>query len=350
MLWLCAAAGCRPPADGNPEPPATVAIKTVNVIRVVREENSSETATYFGTLQPVRRSQPRFQKPGIVSSLAPLGSRLAAGEQLGILEQDELQDRLDEIQTELQQLRQVGTDQLRIGQLEAADREVDQELAKGVITAPWDCLVTDRFLDEGSLASPQTPTLEIVETLPPRVEIRLPRRVADRLELDQLIWVVMDNRPVRFRVSYRSIEEKPAGSKTLRLTLQDELPNIPWAFGQTVEVRFNLSAGGSGFWLPLSALNRDASGLWSIYTVDSANTPDEQPASIDDSPRTAAIVQRKIVNIVQLENTWALVEGALGDNQQVVVNGAHRIVTGQRIQTNDVTDQYTRPGSAGEAG
>ena len=331
--------GCRPDDQQLLVSPTLDPITTVNVMRVMREPSAGETALYFGKLQPVRSSQPRFGKPGLIQAIQSQGSRLAAGETLAVLVQEELESQQASLQATLQGLQETGAEAPRIAQLEQQLRELQLQLDQGVLLAPWDCLVTERYQTEGDTASPQRPLLRIVETVPPRVVIQLPRRVADRLRMDQKLWVFVGDQPVESVVEYRSIEETAAGSKTVWLSIASDMQRIAWAFGQTVEVRFTLDDSQSGFWLPLSALNRDATGLWSVFVVST----DRPAGEAGGTP-----VSRKVVNLLSLQNDWALVDGALQDNEPIVVNGLNRIVVGQSVQLSDVTDQWIRPGAAGD--
>ena len=334
--------GCRPADNGLAIANGSEQALTVNVMRILREPSAGETAVYYGKLEPVRSSQPRFGKPGVIKAIQPQGSRVATGETLAVLNQDELESRRATLQASLRSLQESAADAAQIVPLENQLRELQQQLDQGILLAPWDCLVTERYQDEGDTASPQMPLLRVVETVPPRVVMHLPRRVADRLRMDQKLWVFIGKQPVESVVQYRSIEETSAGSKTVWLSIASNMQNIPWAFGQSVEVRFTLDNDQSGFWLPLSALNRDASGLWSLLVVSSDRSPQDRDAE------GVAPLSRKLVNLLSVQNEWALVDGALQENEQVVVNGLHRIVAGQMVRVSDVTEQWIRPGVAGE--
>lgn len=331
-LFVLVLVGCQPalrtvPGEDQPTP------VNVSTMRLRRAVNSSETATFFGALKPIRETQLRFGKPGTIATIKPLGSRVLAGEPLATLKQADLETQVADLESRVQAAASTGPNL----NLERQLKEAQAQLELGIIEAPWDCLVTDRMLDEGSPVSPEMAALRIVDTQPPRVVIRLPRRVADRLQMDQRIWVVVGDQPIECQVDYRSLEEISAGSKTVWLAIQSDLEQIPWALGQTVEVRFNLASEQPGCWVPLSALNRDASGLWSIYLATQARG-DQQ------TPEDQGIIQRKLVRLYQLQNEWALIDGSLQDDQRIVVEGTHRVVSGQRVRILDVTTQLTRPG------
>ena len=331
-LFVLLVAGCQrgmPGVSGADDPTPV----NVSTMRLQREVNSGETAIFFGALKPIRETQLRFGKSGAIATIKPLGSRVLAGEQLATLEQSDLATQIADLETQVQASAATGPNL----NLERQLKEAQAQFQLGIIEAPWDCLVTDRLLDEGSPVSPELSPLRIVDTQPPRVVIRLPRRVADRLQMEQRIWVVVGDQPIECQVDYRSVEEISAGSKTVWLTIQSDLEQIPWAFGQTVEVRFNLASEQAGCWVPLSALNRDASGLWSVYVATSNQDGEE----INE---TRGIIQRKLVRLYQLQNEWALIDGSLQDEERIVVEGTHRVVSGQQVNVLDVTTQLIRPG------
>jgi hypothetical protein len=162
------------------------------------------------------------------------------------------------------------------------------------------------------------------------------------LEIGQSVWIIIASETAQARVKSKSPNETPAGTRTVLLQISSQLDSIPWSFGQTVEIRFFVPTDNSGYWVPLTALNREATGLWSIFVAEPASNAETATA---ENPQTRAA--RKMVELVQLEDDWALVRGALSDNQAVIVNGSHRIVPGQQVEPNDITDDYTRPDALG---
>ena len=129
--------------------------------------------------------------------------------------------------------------------------------------------------------------------------------------------------------------ELETSSRTQRLSLElaDESGVEGWIFGETVEVLFWMPTAKSGFWVPHSALQREANGLWAVYIVRTEN--DDQYAD------------RTIVEVVQLEDQQALVRGALNDDDLIIIDGLNRIVPGQRVQGTIVTTSFTAPGPPG---
>ena len=163
--------------------------------------------------------------------------------------------------------------------------------------------------------------------------------------VDQLLWVSVGEQVVQAQVRTRSPIETSIGSQTVSLQITTDLAQNSWGVGQLVEIRFTLPTKNSGYWLPISALNREPNGLWSALFIADGTDEGDTDLSESVSNRAGATVVRKLLEIIQLENGWALAEGPLNEGEQVIVNGTHRVVPGQGVATTDITDQLKKPGS-----
>lgn len=325
-------------------------VQTVNVMRVQREIQAVETAIFFGKLVPNRESRLGFGRAGKIKTVVPqVGDKRKKGEKLAELEQSPLETQKGEIekaiekaQEELQsdaQNPRAGLQQ-QIQQLESQLRDVEAELGKGIIEAPFDCIVAMTNANEGDLVSPQTSVFQVVENVRPQVEASLPRKVARLLNVGRSVWIGVGNQAVQAQIKTKSPLESPAGSTIITLQISNELTPGSWSFGQTVEIRFLIPTNNSGYWLPFSALNRESTGLWSALVAIQ-----ETGAQDTISENANFVVARKLLKVVQLEDDWALVQGALVDNELIIVNGSHRVVPGQPVKTNDVTGDFSKPGA-----
>ena len=76
------------------QPAETATTLTVNVLRVSRDEQSIETALFFGKLNPNRQSRLGFAKGGRVKNVfKQIGETIKDGEKLAELEQDQLEQQ-----------------------------------------------------------------------------------------------------------------------------------------------------------------------------------------------------------------------------------------------------------------
>ena len=353
VLVIFLASGCERTNDdlfSQLKPPNSASVLTVNVLRVSRDEQAMETAVFFGKLKPNRQARLGFGRAGKLKNIyKQIGEQVKEGEKLAELEQDQLEIRKRDIEQALLDanqnfqpgelsLRPEGQQEIR--QLQSQLQTVELELAKGSILAPYDCIVAETIVDPGNLVGQQLPVLKVVENSQALVESSLPRRIADRLSVGQSIWVGVGDQAVSAQTKAKSPVESPVGSKIITFQITGELEPGSWSFGQAVKIRFFMPTENSGFWLPFSALNRESGGLWSTLVIAEDDSQDEA-----NSESANSTVARKILELVQLENDWALVQGALVDGEFVIVNGSHRIVAGQRVNTNDVTSQFVKPGA-----
>lgn len=270
--------------------------------------------------------------------LKEVGATVKKGEIIAELEQQDLDLEQQKVAQALLEAKQrfelvepilQETAQREILQLEAQLEGINSKRAKGLIIAPFDCVVARRNFKSGSIVGPQIPILEIIDPARGGIKANLLRKIAGQLETGESHTVEIDGKKIEAQV--RSIS--PIGSALssevfFEITSVDT--DVKLSFGETVLVKLTTPSKESGFWLPISSLQRESNGLWTALVVSQNR---EQNAS--------QIVNRKIVQVVRLSDDWALVEGSLVEGERIVANGTHRIVVGQRVSVNDITGQLS---------
>jgi multidrug efflux pump subunit AcrA (membrane-fusion protein) len=211
-----------------------------------------------------------------------------------------------------------------------------RELQKGIIVAPYRGVIAERNAEVGDFVPAGRPYFRILDDAQPIVELNVPAKIAKQLEVGQGVWVRRNESVLPAKVATIAPTLNQS-SRTQLLTLNtiSAAETADWAFGEVVEVHFWLPTENTGFWLPYSALQREVSGLWSTYVLAAADD-----AQIADNPINARIVERRIVEILQLEDTHALVRGAIDEGDLVIVDGLNRIVPGQKVKPNVLTREY----------
>lgn len=322
-------------------------ILNVNVMQVSEVQEAVEISIFFGTLKPNRQSRLRFGRPGRIEKLSKeVGQTVQAGEQIASLELKQLEQQRSELETAIQEAEQTNPSALQ--QLQSQLQAVERDLASGTIVAPYDCIVAEQSVVAGDSVSPQSPALTVIEAEPVLVEANLPLDIAQSLETGTNVWIVIGADSVEAKVKTRSPIESSAGSRIVSFEVTQSIKSTSWSFGQTVKIRFLTSTTNSGYWIPVSALSRESTGLWSVLVATETNATDVT-AEKEDSARPTSQVRRTMLELIQLEDDWALTQGALTDGEFVIVNGAHRVVPGQSVNLQDVTTQYVKPSNgAGE--
>ena len=315
-------------------------VVNVNVIKVTRVEGAIETSAFFGTLKPNRQSQLRFGKAGRIKSLLKeVGQKFKSGEQIASLELEQLEQQKSDVEKSIEEAQGVQGNQASLGQLQAQLAAVELELEKGNLVAPYDCVIATQNAAVGDLVSPQSPIVTIVEELPVLVEANLPLEIAQGLDVGSTVWIVIGEDSVKAAVKSQSLFESTVGSRIVSFQVTDPIEPASWSFGQTVKILFLTSTDNTGYWIPVSALARESTGLWSALVATKGAVAESE------SNVSTFQVRRKMLEIVQLEDEWALAQGSLGDGEFVIVNGTHRIVPGQTVKTVDVSERFTKPGS-----
>ncbi len=100
--------------------------------------------------------------------------------------------------------------------------------------------------------------------------------------------------------------------------------------GQVARLKLSENIADSGYWLPTTALVRGIRGLWSCYVLG-------KPENVANDPQTAFRVERREIEVLQTESERVFVRGTLQKNDRVIVNGNHRLVTGQLVRPVDTT-------------
>ncbi|MEM7674131.1 MAG: efflux RND transporter periplasmic adaptor subunit, partial [Verrucomicrobiota bacterium] len=67
-------------------------------------------------------------------------------------------------------------------------------------------------------------------------------------------------------------------------------------------------------WVPMSALTENIRGLWSLYSINENS-----------------ITERKVVDLIHIEDRRAFVRGNFANGETIVADGVHRLVPGLAI-------------------
>lgn len=192
------------------------------------------------------------------------------------------------------------------------------QLDLSVITAPFDGVVTARRADEGAIASPGQPLLELVELDSLEVRVGLPQSVAASYTPGDIASFQVDSQSVpvvaRFRASSSVVDRQ---TRTVTAVF-DLAPDQRVAAGQIVRLAVETPIVAEGFWVPTAALAEGRRGFWSIYVL----SPDAGGAYT---------LEARVVETVRIEAERVFVRGAVEDGELLLASGLQRITPGQRV-------------------
>ena len=184
------------------------------------------------------------------------------------------------------------------------------------IRAPFAGMITNRMADEGAIATPGQPMLELVETLELEARVGLPSGVADRLEIGELYTLVSDRGPVEAELSAVTgvIDQR---LRTVMTVFRIQEPDAVDA-GAVVRIAVPRTLDERGFWAPVSALSESSRGLWSLYVTEAVDG--------------GWIAQPRLVEVIHTEGNRTYVRGTVREGEQFILTGLSRLVPGQRVK------------------
>lgn len=203
--------------------------------------------------------------------------------------------------------------------LEASLAEIKVSLGKCKLMAPFDAVVSERFLDPGSIAQPSGAVVKLVEESHLEAWIGLPVDIAVKLKVGDVFDLELGSQTVSAVVGAKISEVDPSTrTQTIIFKLPDEAGSTAVS-GQLCKVPVTTTANIDGCWIPNSALSKGVRGLWSVMAVVR-----------DESGRLRA-EKRDLETIIKTDEGRVLVKGTLRDGDQIVADGVHRITSGQAI-------------------
>jgi RND family efflux transporter MFP subunit len=198
LLLAAALAGCS--RHASPES-AAASLPAVQVrTTTVRAEDLATLNEVTGTVRPVQRAQLAAKVMGAIEELpVALGQRVRASDLLVKISAAEINARVVQARSQLNAARRdldrerdllakgASTADLvrgledRFAGAEAMVREAEAMLGYATLRAPFDGVISRKFVNAGDLASPGFPLLEIEGTSDFQVEAGLPDSLAARL-------------------------------------------------------------------------------------------------------------------------------------------------------------------------
>ena len=271
-------------------------------------------------MQPARQAALGFSKAGTVATVGvEIGQQVQKGDVLAKLSQTELLSQKEQLE---RQLATVGTAEGQ-AQTNAQLRPILADIERGVIVAPFDGIVVENNLFQGSLARPGQPGIRLFDRANPNLEFDLPAFIAVEIDRERLWEVEINGEKFLSRVRYQSPQQQSTGN--VRFVFSSEQPLQPnWNFGQSIKIEFRLPTDKSGFWVPSSAMVRGDGGSWSVMKVVSRS----QNAQAGNQTFATKLVD---IRIDQTRGDLVLVNGSIDDGDLVVARGLHRIVAGQYV-------------------
>ncbi len=229
----------------------------------------------------------------------------AAQEQLAELESGTRQEQLD-------------AQAASVAGIEASINEIDVALSKSKLIAPFDGIVTRRYLDPGSIAPASAPVIKLVEKDHLEAWIGLPVSIASTIEIGSSHKIKIEDRKFTATANAKIGElDRVTQTRAVLFVLQPEASDYVVS-GQLCEISVSSHVESSGYWIPMSALAKGVRGLWSVMAVVKNDPGDWR-------------VEKRSVEILKTDSHRVLVKGTIRDSDQIIVDGTHRVSENQRV-------------------
>lgn len=331
--------------SGTPETKRPLPVVTT---RFEQHEAFTRELSYLGLVKASRRTDMAFEISGLmVAQHAREGAEVEAGESLAILEDSTLlarkkatlaEQRRVASELELAQLKETRQQDLRnsgavsreaydetrlrakalAAQNDAVAAQLDSiniELAKTVLHAPYKGVISERFVDIGTVVSPGSPILRIVETGSSEAHIGVAVEVLEHLNIGELYALKVRGQSVMAALLAIRPDVNPI---TRAVTAVFQLPgDRPALDGEPVSLKLEQAIAMEGGWLPLSALLEGERGAWTVLKI---RKKDEQHSTV-----------REVVEVLEVRGNRAYVRGTIVDGDIVVADGIHKATPGAPV-------------------
>lgn len=281
---------------------------------------------------------------GRVMEIVEVGTRIGRGERLARLDSAALRLRLEQVRAEAgrakaqrdlaasqmarferlaggQVVAQAQIDEVRatlagaeqeLARTQAVRRGIEHEIGETEIRAPFDGIVSERFVQRGEYLNVGAAVAHVVDTTRLEARVRAPLALAARLAEGQEIQVRLAGRT--HSASVRAIV--PVGDeRTRQFELRVALPGDFALVGSAIDVALPESAGVSSVAVP-----RDALVLRESQTYVMRVTADGIAERVVVIP---GVVRDELVEVDA---------GSLNAGDRVVVRGAERLTDGQSVR------------------
>jgi RND family efflux transporter MFP subunit len=221
---------------------------------------------------------------------------------------------------------QIEAQRAVVAELDAAIADIDVDLRKSKLTAPFSGTIARRLADDGTVVEAGQPVFRLVEDQALEAWIGLPAHATSQLTEGSTRRLRIHGDYFDATVASRFPEVDPATrTRTVVLELAPSA-STRVVHGQVVRLELEETVQINGFWLPSTALTMGARGLWTALVV-------EGEAGGSDSAKTGSLrVARRDVEVLHTESDRVLVRGTLNPSDRVVTGGTHRVVPGQLVR------------------
>ncbi|MGF1681713.1 efflux RND transporter periplasmic adaptor subunit [Photobacterium minamisatsumaniensis] len=348
LITLALLSGCNSSNSDAEQQADTQQLLKVNAHTLAPSAYFTVERDYVGMIQAGQQANLGAELGGKISRLlVDVGDSVKAGEPLLKLDTDLLQTQADELRAQQSQVTaQLDLIEANLKRQQAlkkkgfsAESEIDslnsqrnalranyRQLAaslaanqlqqeKSTIYAPYDGMISARFISKGDVINVGAPTLTLLATTSKEAHIGVPAKQLTKL-VEQTQWqlrVGENSYPVTLLNPGARVD---VGSRTVKLRFS--LPeNANVIDGELAYLHYKDKHQQSGYWIPLSSMTDGIRGVWNVFALKEINNELK--------------VERRSIQVLHANNDFAFVDGAIEPGEKIVADGLHRLVPGQTV-------------------
>ncbi|MFK7956264.1 MAG: efflux RND transporter periplasmic adaptor subunit [Lysobacterales bacterium] len=345
LLSVALGAGCG--ADSDPEA-GSVVVQPVSIAPLTSQSRYEVDREFAGLVMPAQSTDLGFELGGKIASLTVNeGEHVSSGSVVAALDVQLLRDRRDELRAQKQEITasislnrlnnkrivdlesrgfasRQRADELhtehetllaRNAQVNAALNTNQTRIDKSTLVAPFDGVISDRFVDVGAVVTAGSPVLRLLQSSRAEARIGVPVRLLGSLSVGKLVKLSVGGQITQGQIITVGQDVTQA---TLTVPVRVALaPDAPAVYGDQAYLTLRETVEQSGFWVPLEALTEGMRGLWNVYVAK---------ADGDDYE-----IEARDVRLLHADGARAFINGAVTHGEALVQSGLHRLVPGQRV-------------------
>jgi RND family efflux transporter MFP subunit len=201
---------------------------------------------------------------------------------------------------------------LEIAQLKL--RQIEEQLSKATIRAPFDGVITKRFVRAGTDVSRSAPLLKLLDTEQLEVRLFVPIKYLAHIQKGKELNLKANGQQINAPVKVKIPSADPRSQTfEVRITIPEHL-NESWAAGQLVRVTIPIQASTPTLTVRRDALILRKDGIY-VVKIDTNNKVHRLPVTVGKGS-----VER------------VSVQGSLQHGDKVAIRGAERLKDGEEVK------------------
>lgn len=294
------------------------------VAAAAAEVQRLEASVELAKVTAARESE--LQRSNASSAQSYDDARFSTRQQLAALES--AKQRLAELEAGTR-TEQLTAQRARLAILQAELKGYQVDLKDCEIVAPFDGVISKRYVDEGIIAGSEKLVLRLIKINPLEARFGLAPEDVRGLLMGQTLKMIVGHERIQGVVSNIEPEVDLATRTQAVLVsiprlLNDSESNIQdgVVVGRTVSLSLEKrpTQDDDTYWVPITALARSTRGLWSVMVVTA-------------DPDATHRLERRDVQVREIDTRLARIAGGMiqkGD--QIVCDGLHRVTPGMLVE------------------